>query len=276
MVKDERKNAICRKAMFPILRIEDTALKRIGDTSMIEWLAGLWFVYHDLWLPARAEWDEAEGYDPADWDDDLLAEVRRHEDFSYTEFMSSQKGVGIPEFQTPGPFDPFAEARHAVTLHGFSIDLPATTPSWYRRFMPAAAFHEKDPHGREVGYVAVPVGASGLIVGKGRCWNPGFMFTGDASLGIRVATDIALQQAADFLQLYERGGYPLVTWAEAERRLATLNESLLTIATLDQGDHRDLTFRMLRKMGMPPDAARRAMLSLEWDEDGRVMDDDDW
>jgi hypothetical protein len=287
LVRDERKNAICCKALFPILRIDAEALRRVQSTPVVEWLADLWFVYHDLWLPARAGWEEAAGYDPDDWDDDLYAAVRRHEDFSYTDFMTSGKpDGGVPEFAGFAPFDPFHEARHEVTLRGFAHEFARDAlPSWYTWFAPAEAFRETDPQGREVGHVVVPVGVAGVVIGKARCWNPGCMFTGDPNLGTRVAVDLAMQQAADFLGLYDRGQCDPMSWdeagrhlgtlkSEAERRGATFERDFVRTAQLDQHDHRQLSYRRLRRWGMDENAARRAAYSLRWDEDGRLIDDD--
>lgn len=278
LVKDERKNAICKKAFFPILRLEDGSLRRVGNTQVVEWLSDLWFVYHDLWLAARAGWDESEGYDPDDWDDDLYAAVKRRDEFRYTDFMASADpdAEGVPEFAGFAPYDPFSAARRSVTIRGFEADLDHdSVPEWYGWPAPAAAFYETDLQGREVGHVAVPVGRTGVVMGSGRCWSPGVMFTGDPNLGIRVATDLAVQQAADFLDLYDRGKYEPVSWDEAGRQLAGKERSFVPIARLDQHDHREMAYRRLRKWGMPHDAAQRAAYSLQWDDDGRLIDDDD-
>jgi Protein of unknown function (DUF2726) len=71
IARDQKKNAICEAGHFPLLRIEERSLKRIGGAPLVEWLAELFFVYHDLWLPARAGWNEDEGFDPDDFDEDL-------------------------------------------------------------------------------------------------------------------------------------------------------------------------------------------------------------
>jgi hypothetical protein len=46
-------------------------------------------------------------------------------------------------------------------------------------------------------------------------------------------------------------------------------------AVLDQGDHRDVSYRNLRKMGMDHRSALLAAYSLKWDDDGHLVLDDD-
>ena len=111
-----RRTRICASAHFPLLRIEDASLKSIGGTPGVEWLADLFFVYHQLWLPARHAWDEADGFDTADWDDDLYSQIRGRDDFSYVDFMSARPDRGVPERAMPAPFDPFHEARRVLAL----------------------------------------------------------------------------------------------------------------------------------------------------------------
>jgi hypothetical protein len=275
VVRDEKKNHICDKAAFPLLRVEEASLKRIGTTSVMEWLADLWFVYHDLWLPARCGWDEAEDYDPDDWDDDLYAEVREHDHFDYTKFMSGVEARGIPEFSSFSPYDPFWDARHTLTVRGFD-GRHLDTPAWWRWSLPFEAFRESDPYGRDVGHVAVPVGPEGVVIGTGRCWNPSWMFLGNPLIGSQIAVDLAVQQAAEFLELYDRGKVPAVSWEEAGRELAHLKHGLLQIARLSQHDHREMSYRYLRRMGMPHDPALHQAYSLKWDEDGEPVPDDDF
>jgi hypothetical protein len=273
VVRDERKNAICEKACFPLLRIEDASLRRVGETPLVEWLADLFFVYHELWLPARAGWDEGEGYNPDDWDDDLYREVRRHDEFSYIEFMATTRGSGVPEHSWSAPFDPFHEARRTLGLRGADT-FGVTAPSWFKAALGINSFIETGPQGRAVGHVAVPIGGAGVVIGTGRCWNPGSMFSGDPNLGLWIAVDLAGQQAADFLELYDRGRLVPTPWNEAERRLAGLETGLFVTAVLDQHDHREISYRHMRKYGMDHASALRAAYSLEWDDDGRLIERD--
>lgn len=272
LVRDEKKNAICASAHFPLLRIEDASLRRIGGTPVVEWLADLFFVYHQLWLPARHGWDEAEGFDPADWDDDLHSQIRG-DDFSYVEFLSARPDRGVPERAMPGPFDPFHDARRVLTLRTAS-NFNVAVPSWFDSALGVMARTARDPQGRDIGHVAVPVGADGVVIGSGRCWNPGSLFCGDPNLGSWIAVDLAGHQAADFLDLYDRGRLLPTSWDEAERRLRGLEESVFRCAILDQQDHRDLSYRQLRRMGMDHVSARRAAYSLRWDDEGRLIEDD--
>ena len=239
IIRDEKKNAICKAAFFPLLRVEAGSLKRIGGTPLVEWLAGLYFVYHDLWRPARAGWDEDEGFNPDDWDDDLYREVRRESSFSYTSFMAARRGSGVPEFSRPAPFDPFHDARRTLALRDAQT-FGISVPPWFNGALGINSFIETDPQGRAVGHVAVPV-AEGVVIGTGHCWNPGSMFCGDPNLGSWIAVDLAGQQAADFLDLYDCGHPAAVRWAEAERRLSALDDGLFIPATLDQHDHRKVS-----------------------------------
>jgi hypothetical protein len=271
LVRDEKKNAICEAAYFPLLRIEEASLKRIGGAPLVEWLADLYFVYHDLWLPARAGWDEGEGFNADDWDDDLYVEVKRHDEFTYTDFMTGRPSSGVPEHSRPGPLDPFHEARRALTLRDAQT-FGATVPSWFNGALGINSFTETDPQGRAVGHVAVPVDG-GVVIGTGRCWNPGSMFCGDPNLGSWIAVDLAGQQAADFLDLYDRGRLVPIAWEQAERRLRGLDDGLFMTALLDQHDHRQISYRHLRKFGMDHHAALMAAYSLRWDAEGRLADD---
>jgi hypothetical protein len=274
IIRDEKKNAICEKAMFPLLRIEASTLKRVGDTPVVEWLADLFFVYHDLWLPARAGWEEEEGYDPDDWDDDLYAEAREHDRFDYRRFGAIVEGRGVPEFSSFAPHDPFHEARHAVTLRAMA-DWSTEYPAWWGMAMPVQTFIEKDQVGRDVGHVVLPVGPEGVIVGTGRCWNPGFMFIADHMLGEEVAIDLALQQLAEFVELNDRGRLIPMPWPEAEQRLSHLERGAASLATLSQQDHREISYRKLRKWGLPHEGALLAAYSIEWDDDGRLKEPDE-
>jgi hypothetical protein len=276
MIRDEKKNAICEAAFFPLLRIEDESLKRIGGTPLVEWLAELFFVYHDLWLPARAGWNEDEGFDPDDWDDDLYREVRSSEEFTYVDFMAARCRPGVPEISLPAPFDPFYRARRALAIRTAGTS-SVEAPSWFDAVLGMASFEGIDAHGRAVGHVAVPVD-KGVVIGTGRCWNPSAMFCGDPNLGSWIAVDLAGQQAADFLDLYDRGRLTPTPWEEAERCLSGLDRSIFMTAVLDQHDHRQISYRQLRKWGMDHDAALAAAYSLRWDDDGRLIDDDpaDW
>lgn len=273
MVRDEKKNAICRAAMFPLLRVEETSLKPIGGTPLVEWLAELFFVYRDVWLPARAGWDECEGFNPDDWDATLYEEVRRHDSFSYSAFMGTRRDGGVPEYSIPAPFDPFREARHALAIRYIQM-VGIAMPSWFNAAMAINSFTDTDPQGRAVGYVAVPV-PDGVVIGTGRCWNPGSMFTGDPNLGSWVAVDLAGQQVAEFLDLYDRGRLPATSWEDAERHLLGLRESIFMTAVLDQQDHREVSYSYLLRRGMDHGSAWRAARSLTWDDRGRLLDDDD-
>lgn len=272
MIRDKKKNAICEAAHFPLLRIEEASLKRIGGVPLVQWLADLFFVYHDLWLPARAEWDASEGYDPNDWDDDLYSAVHSREEFSYRDFMAVRCDRGVPEFAHGALYDPFYAARRAVTIReagAFRIE----TPSWFDGALGVTTRTERDPQGTAVGHVAVPIGSDGVVIGTGRCWNPGSMLCADPNLGSWIAIDLAGQQAADFLDLYDRGRLMPTSWEDAERRLRGLDKGIFQYAILDQGDHRDISYRSLRKMGMGHDPALRAAYSLRWDDKGRLIDD---
>lgn len=274
LVRDERKNAICQRARLPLLRLEDSHLKRVGQTPVVEWLVDLYFVYHDQWLPARAGWEEAEGYNPDDWDDDLYEDVRHGGDeFSYRKFRSGQReSDGPPEFRAFAPLDPFQDARYDVTLRALSrvLDLP-TAPWWGSA--PLAGFLERDPQGRQVAHVGLAV-AEGVVLGSARCWDPGPQFIPRALIGVEVAADLALQQLSDFLALYDRGRLIPIAWADVESQLAHLQPVAPGYAELSQADHRTISYRYLRRMGMPHLEAMRAADSLEWDESGRLLGDD--
>jgi hypothetical protein len=58
---------------------------------------------------------------------------------------------------------------------------------------------------RDVAHIVVPVEATGALIGTGRCWDRGLLFTGGPWLGRQVAIDLALQQAAEFYDLVNRG-----------------------------------------------------------------------
>ncbi len=271
-VKDAQKNVICEAALFPLLRLEAGSFKRVGGTPLVEWISELFFVYHDLWRPARAGWDEDEGYDPNDWDDDLYREVRGGDDFSYTWFMSARIGSGVPEHSQGAPFDPFHDARRALALRD-ARTLGIAAPAWFDRGLGLGAFTETDAQGRAVGHVAVPV-EDGVVIGTGRSWNPGFVFCGDPNLGQWIAVDLAGQQAAEFLDLYDRGRLLPTPWGDAERQLGGLDVGLFMTAVLDQGDHREISYQRLRGWGMDHGAALLAAYSLRWDDKGRPVDDD--
>jgi hypothetical protein len=271
IIKDEKKNAICEAAL-PLLRIEAASLKRVGGTPLVEWLAELFFVYHDLWLPARAGWDEDEGFNPDDWDDDLYREVRSQDEFSYIDFMAARRGSGVPEHSGRGPFDLFHDARRALAIR--DAQTYVSVPSWFNTALGVNSYVETDPQGRAVGHVAVAVDESGVVIGTGRCWNPGAMFCGDPNLGTWIAVDLAGRQAADFLELYDRGKMPPLPWDQAERRLSGLDVGLFMTAVLDQHDYREISYQSLRKFGMDHDSALRAAYSMRWDDEGRLIDDD--
>jgi hypothetical protein len=66
-----------------------------------------------------------------------------------------------------------------------------------------------------------------VVIGTGRCWNSGCLFSGDPNLGSWIAVDLGVQQAADLLALYDCGRLEATPWAEAERRLSGLQGGLL-------------------------------------------------
>lgn len=273
MAQDAKKSAICEADFFPLLRLEAASFGRVGGTPLIEWLIELFFVYHDLWRPARAGWDEDEGYDPNDWDDDLYSEVRGDDDFSYTRFMAARRQSGVPEHSHPAPLDPFHDARRALALRDARTLGGIAAPAWFDRRLGLNAFTEHDAQGRAIGHVAVPV-EGGVIVGTGRCWNPGSMFCGDPNLGEWIAVDLAGHQAADLLNLHDRGRIIATTWSEAEHQLSGLDAGIFATDVLDQSDHRQISYQHLRGSGMDHNSAIIAAYSMKWDDDGRMIDDD--
>jgi hypothetical protein len=79
------------------------------------------------------------------------------------------------------------------------------------------------------------------LIGTGRCWDPGLLFRGGPWLGRQVAFDLALQQAAEFYDPFDRGRVTDVR-NEVERRVAHLERGIVRLATLSQHDHRELSY----------------------------------
>ena len=120
IVRDERKDRLCQRALLPLVRAVDHSLKRVGRRRLIEWLVELWFIYHDVLDRERREThhrrlDEI----PGDWTAKSLTDARAA---WMTEFDQPTPMDYAALFKTPttdgsAPQDPFAAARTRIELY---------------------------------------------------------------------------------------------------------------------------------------------------------------
>jgi hypothetical protein len=187
IVRDEIKDAICRRHALPILRIGAGAFALLDDRrTLLEWILEVWSAYRNLsqaWAEVEAAEERGE-----DWDNDL-PEIRL-EDFDFRTYG------GLRDWDEPGrmisaPLDPFRRARKRIgsALVGVNVSRPEGWVGTTRR--------------GTVGYVAVAVDG-GWLLGTGRA-NLGGLSPWIGHLwGDFVAQDIALLRVAEQLDEWEQ------------------------------------------------------------------------
>jgi hypothetical protein len=258
--RHERKDQLCRRALFPLVRAVDHSLTRVGLRPLIEWLVEwlveLWFIYHDVVDRERREAHHRRlGEVPDDWTAESLTDARVTwmMEFSDETRMDYAALFKSPTGDQPAPQDPFAAARTRIEL--FTLErlthpegrwtLPERGCGWAR------------------GKVLVPV-PDGVLVGEGECFDAGYLFIPDGLLSTRIALDLATQQAAEMLDLYERARIRAVTTEQALRGAESMHEGLINWVHATPDQRAEALAKLAVRFGRPrpdDDELRRLVTS---------------
>lgn len=220
MVRDAKKDRLCQLAHFPLIRAVDNSLRRVGQRPLLEWLVELWFIYHDVLDRERREANARrlaevpDGWTADSLTDERVAWMTAFSDETRMDYAALFKQLSAAG--EPAPQDPFAWARERIELHSLEHlvipegrwALPQGGRGWAR------------------GRLLVPV-KEGVLVGEGECFDAGHLFIPDGLLSVRIAQDLATQQAAEMLDLYERGRITAIDRARAMRGSEGMHDGLL-------------------------------------------------
>lgn len=262
IVRDEMKDAICRRHALPILRIGAGAFAPLDDRrTFLEWILEVWSAYRNL----SQAWAEVEAVEERgeDWDNDL-PEIRL-DDFDYRTFG------GLHDWDEPGrmisaPLDPFRRARKRIgsTLVGVNVSHPE---GWIG----------KTSRGT-VGYVAVAVDG-GWLLGTGHA-NLGGLSPWISHLwGDFVAQDIALLRVAEHVDGWERSERAPLRWDEIEQAVNGCKPMLIApIEPPTKRERADFILRTIKGWGVnsaDPLVQAHVWTSIESDPCGLVDGWDD-
>jgi hypothetical protein len=216
-----------------VVRAREPALKLVGDKALLEWLAELWFVYHDLYLDlTEDEEDERDG-------------TSRPAPFNYARLWHDLVGEeDLDRLGIEGPHDPFAPLRREFQrfVHGHK-----TVGMWQ-------SFAGHDDQDRARGVIALELRPDQYLLGEGRCQLSSFIPA--PLLPERVALDLALVQIVERTRSYTGGELSPASKAEAQATVGPLARSpLLTLPALSDDDFYEI---LLSWMGPnPPEEERQ-------------------
>lgn len=262
IVRDEMKDAICRRYALPILRIGAGAFAPLDDRrTFLEWILEVWSAYRNLsqaWAEVEAAAERGE-----DWTHEL-PEIRL-DDFDYRTYG------GLRDSDEPGrmisaPLDPFGRARKRIgsTLVGVNVLRPE---GWVGKT------------GRgTVGYVAVAVDG-GWLLGMGRA-NLGGLSPWIGHLwGDFVAQDIALVRVAEQIDEWERSERAPLRREEMEQAVDGCKPMLIApIEPPTKRERADFILRTIEGWGVDSDdplVQARVRMSIESDPCGQADGWDD-
>jgi hypothetical protein len=225
--RDHRKDAICAQLGLPLVRAREPALKQIGDQALLEWLAELWFVYHDLW-PVVAGGDD-------DDDRDLFDERRRSSWFSYARIWQQLDPSGdLDRHRIAGPYDPFGAFRHEFQrfVHGHKA-----VGMW-------RSYAGEDDQGIARGVIRLDLDGHGCLLGEGRCRLQHFIPA--PLLAQTIALDLALVEIVEQTRDYTAGRRAPIDDAAAGERIGDLPLSpLLQLPALSDDDFYEIALSWL-------------------------------
>jgi hypothetical protein len=215
--RDQLKDAICEQLDFPLVRARAPALQRVGDKALLEWLAELWFVYHDLYLGPADEDDDSE-------DDERKR--RRPRFFNYASIWQDMfGGTDTERYGIDGPFDPFASLRREFMRFVYA----------YKRIAMYEAFVGQDDRGRTQGVVLLDLRGDGYLAGRGRCRLQNFIPS--PLLPETIAQDLALVEIVEQIRAFEAGELHPITKEDAKRVTVGLRQlQLLYLPAMSDDD----------------------------------------
>ena len=91
----------------------------------------------------------------------------------------------------------------------------------------------------------------GVLVGEGECFDAGYLFIPDGLLNTRIALDLATEQAAEMLDLYERGRIRAVERERALRGSRSMHEGLLNWVHATPNQRADALANLAVRFGLP-------------------------
>jgi hypothetical protein len=216
------------------VRAREPALKQVGGQALLEWLAELWFVYHDLW-PALAGDDEHD-----EWS--LLDGERRSSWFSYAHIWKQlDPSSDLDRLGIDGPYDPFAPLRREFQrfVHGHKL-----IAMW-------KSYAGKDEKGTARGVIRLDLGDGRCLIGEGRCRLRDFLPA--PLLAETIAVDLALVQIVERTRDYVAGRLTPLDDDGARDRVGDLPDSpLLQLPALSDDD-----FYEILTAWMGPNASER-------------------
>ena len=180
---DARKNALCQRFRFPLLRIDEAWLEPIRQWTILKWIIEVQALY-DAWTQ-----EQEEGHIP--WTEDF-----------YWPFVIETDNTGRI---VDRPYDLAAEAlteMHMACRRGVTIAHVNETLT------------SEDDQGYTVAHGILPLTAGGYIIETARCWSFSFPPVSPSEL----AEDLVLVAVATTLRQYELGAYT----PHSEEQLAAL------------------------------------------------------
>lgn len=175
LVRDERKDRICRSFALPLLRVGAPALRPADERSLLQWVLEVWRTHRVL----RREWDEIADAEERgeDWDGDL-PEIRL-DDFDYKTF-SALRDEDEPGRTICAPLDAFLPARQRVGQ------------AWLRHGWARFEGWRAESDRCSVGQLAIEVGDDAWLLATGRANLRGLYPWIDGLCPPIVAQDIAM------------------------------------------------------------------------------------
>lgn len=214
--RDALKNSICKKLGLPLLRLGTEDLRQIGRFRLIGWLTEVWFLqkaFYEAQERGEVAYDEdfhfgfilGLGY----FKDGTFVEIDISDAKASLDILASLNRDKIKVVPTT-PYDPFAHYRiliqrlyrKGVCLHPVPEHMSA-----------------RHPKGYHIGVAIVQLPDGRTIIGQGRCQLFGFQTISSHEL----CEDLAVLDAAEKLQKYQKGEYHPSTSGEADlwrRRMA--------------------------------------------------------
>jgi hypothetical protein len=249
IIRDDRKNRICKKFMLPLVRAGASSLHRADHRTLLEWLIEVFFEQRRLSEQHEVyqESGDAPDYDPEDW--------------NYREVWKPfERGL-----ETAGLLDAFGEAR--ATVSKVYWRRPVQHPEF-------KGWYGVDPHGHTVGHLALEVEPERWLLSTGRCDLRGVAIWVRALRPPMLAQDIALLGLARQLDAWEQGENETLSWGEVARVVAGRKEGLFSWPNLPSRDEQaESILEVLRGWGVDVDDP--AVRLRVYDDFQRDEDDED-
>jgi Protein of unknown function (DUF2726) len=232
IARDRLKDTICEQLGLPLVRAREPALKQVGDQALLEWLAELWFVYHDLWPTLRSAGDDEHG--------ELLDGEPRLSWFNYARIWQQlDPSSDLDRHGIDGPYDPFGPFRREFQrfVHGRKV-----VGMW-------KSYAREDERGNARGVIRLDLDDERCLIGEGRCQLRQFIRA--PLLAETIALDLALVEIVERIRDYAAGRLAPLDDAVARHRIGDLAySSALQLPALSDEDFYEI---MLSWLG--PDAS---------------------